>query len=248
MNVSYPDPHAHRRSVLVAVVNNATDLRRAAAEGWYRIPQRRAPRRIGADFLAFYQTGAFKEKPEAHTVTFYAPIRRYQLMTRAELIPEESDHPRAGDYYFRIEIDPLRRLDRPVPAAKIRRITFIHTTFDRLLTAKDVQDLYRKSDPFETLWQALRENRLRPLPNRLAGEWPVDIALRARNGYVGIRCSEDETTNESRVTPSPAAWTVLSLRTSRIETDLAGCLRQIAATLIDLGGSADSMPGPKLKL
>ncbi|RIK36443.1 MAG: hypothetical protein DCC55_27325, partial [Chloroflexi bacterium] len=60
MPTLYPDAEARRRTVLVVVVNNAEDLRRAAAEGWYRIPQRRAPRRIGADYLAFYQTGAFK--------------------------------------------------------------------------------------------------------------------------------------------------------------------------------------------
>jgi hypothetical protein len=78
-----------RRTVLVAVINNAEDLRRAASEGWYRIPQRRAPRRIGADYLAFYQTGAFREQDEAATVTWYAATRRYRLLTRRELIPAE---------------------------------------------------------------------------------------------------------------------------------------------------------------
>ena len=62
MPAHYPDAEARRRTVLVAVLNNVDDLRRAASEGWYRIPQRRAPRRIGADYLAFYQTGAFAER------------------------------------------------------------------------------------------------------------------------------------------------------------------------------------------
>lgn len=53
MPAHYADAEARRRTVLVAVLNNADDLRRAADEGWYRIPQRRAPRRIGADYLAF---------------------------------------------------------------------------------------------------------------------------------------------------------------------------------------------------
>ncbi|MEZ4717652.1 MAG: hypothetical protein R2851_16435 [Caldilineaceae bacterium] len=58
MNATYVEHEARRRTVLVAVMNNQEDWRRVAEEGWYRIPQRRAPRRIGADFLAFYQTGA----------------------------------------------------------------------------------------------------------------------------------------------------------------------------------------------
>ena len=123
MPTHYPDPEARRRTVLVAVVNNVADLQRAAAQGWYRIPQRRAPRRIGADYLAFYQTGAFKAQEEAQTVTYYAPTRRYQLLTRRELLPEEANHPRADDFYFRIELGPLQRLATPIPSATMRRVT-----------------------------------------------------------------------------------------------------------------------------
>ena len=54
-SLDYPDAETRRRTVLVAVMNNPEDLCRAASDGWYRIPQRRAPRRIGADYLAFYQ-------------------------------------------------------------------------------------------------------------------------------------------------------------------------------------------------
>ena len=93
MSLPYADADTRRRTVLVVVLNNLEDLHRAAAEGWYRIPQRRAPRRIGADYLAFYQTGAFKSQAEAQTVTYYAPTRRYRLLTRRELLPDEPDHP-----------------------------------------------------------------------------------------------------------------------------------------------------------
>jgi hypothetical protein len=245
----YSDPHVRRRTVLVAVVNNPGDLRRAASEGWYRIPQRRAPRRIGADYLAFYQTGAFGKQPEAQTVTFFAPIRRYHLRTRAELMPAEPDHPRAEDYYFRIEIGPLQRLDRPVPANRLRRLTFIHTTIERLFSAEDVTDLYPQEDSFEKLWQALHANRLRPLANRLAGEWPVDITLRVRNGYLGIRCVDEEAaTQESAYTQLPPRWTLIHLNSQQIHSDLPACLRQIAGMLVNLGGALDNRPGPEFQL
>ena len=146
---------------------------------------------MGADFLAFYQTGAFQPKEESHTVTWFAPVQRYRLLTRAELLPDEADHPRSQDYYFRIDIGPLKRLDHPIPAATFRRVTFIHTTLERLLHAQDITELRRDDGPFDALWQALRDNRLRSLPNRLVGDWPADIALRARNGYLGIRYSDE---------------------------------------------------------
>lgn len=235
--MTYPDAEARRRTVLVAVLNNAEDLRRAAAEGWYRIPQRRAPRRIGADYLAFYQTGAFRDQDTAQTVTYYAPTQRYRLLTRRELLPDEADHPRADDYYFRIEIGPLQRLDRPVPAAKYRRVTFIHTTLERLLTAPDVVDLFVQEEPFEKLWHALREHRLRPLKNRLVGDLPMDITLRARGGYLGIRCLDADRTSEASLVTLADRWEVLHLSSAQIEQDLAGCLRQVGAALIQLGGS-----------
>ncbi len=244
MSTLYPDAEASRRTVLVAVVNNADDLRRAASEGWYRIPQRTAPRRIGADYLAFYQTGAFKPQAEAQTITYFAPTRRYRLLTRRELLPAESEHPRADDYYFRIEIGPLTRLERPIPAGKFRRATFIHTTMERLLTAQALTELYRQDDPFETLWEALREHKLRPLKNRLVGDRPVDLALRARGGYLGIQCVESTSTREF---PSPLLadrWELLHLAATQIQQDLPGCLRRVGAALIQLGGSVLNLPSP----
>jgi len=237
MSTRYPDAEARRRTVLVAVVNNPEDLRRTASEGWYRIPQRSAPRRVGADYLAFYQTGAFKHEDETQTVTYYAPTRRYRLLTRRELLPAETDHPRADDYYFRIELGPLQRLDTPIPAGAFRRVTFIHTTLDRLFTAATVTDLFYKEDPFENLWQALREHRLRPLKNRLLGDQPVDITLRARGGYLAINCTDDHSAQEGRHPMLKDRWELLYFSAAQIQQDLAGCLRQVGAKLIELGGS-----------
>ena len=241
----YPDAEARRRTVLVVVVNNPDDLRRAAAEGWYRIPQRRAPRRIGADYLAFYKPGVLKERAEAQPFTFFAPPRLSRLPPRRDLLPAEAGHPRADEFYFRIDIGPLQRLARPIPAEKYHRVTFIHTTLDRLLTATDVTELFRKDDPVETLWQALREHRLRPLKNRLVGEQPVDIALRARGGYLGIRCLEDSATQEAAAHLLPDRWELLHFSARQIEEDLNGCLRQVGAVLIQLGGSVLNAPQPE---
>ena len=262
MPAHYADAEARRRTVLVAVLNNPLDLQRAAEEGWYRIPQRRAPRRIGADYLAFYLTAGCGQPQLAHCVTYLAPVRRYQLLARRELLPQESDHPRADDYYYRIEIGPLQCLEHPVPARSYRRLTFIHTTLDRLLAAADVVELFRQDDPFEQLWGVLREHRLHPLKNRLVGEDVVDIALRARGGYVGINCVEsgaeeaaaDQGAGQAvareqqpslaqlwqRPQPSPSRsgrWALLALPTSGIAQDMDGCLRRIGAALIELGGS-----------
>ena len=48
--------------VLVVVVNDPADLARARDDGWYWNPLDRAPRRIAADYLAFYQTSCSRQK------------------------------------------------------------------------------------------------------------------------------------------------------------------------------------------
>jgi hypothetical protein len=124
-----------------------------------------------------------------------------------------------------------------------------------LSNAADVTDLYTQDDSFEQLWQALHANRLRPLANRLVGEWPADITLRTQGGYLGIRCVEDEgvtrevqVAQDPRFTQIPARWTLLHLSASQIRADLPGCLRQIAALLMSLGGAIDTRPGPEVRL
>jgi hypothetical protein len=140
---------------LVAVVNNQRDLTIAREQGWYRIPVTRAPRRVGADYLAFYLTGAFPEE-QRHRISTYAPIRAYRLATRAALLPDEADHPRAQDSYFKIEIGPLQQLARPVISRKLRRITFIPTTLGRLLNASEINDLWDRGSLQDELWAALK--------------------------------------------------------------------------------------------
>lgn len=233
----YADPRIRRCTVLVAVMNNRADFARAQEEGWYRIPQRRAPRRIGAEYLAFYQTGAFQADDEAHHVAFYAPVRRYHLLTRGELLPSQPDHPRAHEYYFRIDVGPLTRLARPVPARRMRRITFIHTTMGHLLAAEDVKELFYHEDPFERFWQALRVARLRPLSNRIVAGEVMDVTLQARGGYLGIRCREDRRTAEARSRVLAERWETLELEPDMLAGDLNGCLRRVARALLTLGGS-----------
>jgi hypothetical protein len=147
--------------VLVAVVPSVADWERVCREGWYRIPLRRAPRRIGAAYLAFYHPKCFDEL--RWTIQYYAAIQRYSLVPRRELLPEDAGHPRGDDLYYRIELGPLQRLPRPIPSLRLRRITFIHTDLAAMLQASDVTDLWRQEVPKERLWRGLQLSEPRAL-------------------------------------------------------------------------------------
>jgi hypothetical protein len=141
--------------ILVAVVTSRRDLEIARLLGWYRIPLRAAPKVIAVDYLAFYQTSAFGE--EKWCIQWLAPVRGHELATRADLLQDELDHPRAKEEYFKIQLGPLERLEVPILAGKWRRITFLYTTGEYLLGAETVNDLVVRSEERQFLWQALRE-------------------------------------------------------------------------------------------
>ncbi len=140
---------------LVVLVNNPADWRRVTDEGWYRIPLRHAPQPVAVSFLAFYLSQAFGS--DAYQVRFYAPVLRYQTLTRRELIPEQPAHPRATERYYRIDVGQLNELERPVPSRRLRRITFIPTTLGRLQEADEINDLWIGDDVEDILWSLFRD-------------------------------------------------------------------------------------------
>ena len=141
--------------VLVCLMPTPRDMEIARLLGWYRIPLRTAPKVVAVDYLAFYQPGSFAER--SGRIEFIAPVRGHELATRAEILRDEADHPRANEEYFKVQIGPLERLSRPVVAEKWRRLTFLYTTGEYLLKAQTINDLVIQSDERASLWQSLRE-------------------------------------------------------------------------------------------
>ncbi len=110
---------------------------------------------VAVDYLAFYQPGAFGN--EGGGIQYVAEVRGHELTTRAEPLHEETDHPRSGEEYYKLQIGPLEPLPAPILAEKWRRITFFYTTGEYLLNARTIQELIVQSGEREVLWQALRE-------------------------------------------------------------------------------------------
>ncbi len=156
--------------ILVAILPNPRDLEIARLLGWYRIPLRYAPKVVDVDYLAFYQTAAFGES-ERWQISFFARVRGHELATRAELLRDERDHPRAREEYYKIQIGPLEQLPQSISAGSWRRITFLYTTGENLRKAKVVRDLVVRSEERELLWRSLRERALRSGQYQ-AGELP----------------------------------------------------------------------------
>jgi hypothetical protein len=236
--------------VLVVVVNDPADLARARDEGWYRIPLDRAPRRIAADYLAFYQTGAFPPE-ERWAIRWLASVQEYRLTTRKELIPEEPEHPRADQSYYKVMLGPLTSLPHPVPSHRLRRITFISTTLGRLMQAEEINDLWIKSSAQERLWAALKladvdAERQYPLADDLP---TADFALLCRDGRVAVLIVDEPTADGELREAFPSdyllaagGWAVVRLTTAELEADAPAVADRLATLTSRLGGRAIHRP------
>lgn len=165
--------------VLVAYVPSPDDFGLIQEQRWYRIPQRHAPKGLFSEWLAFYFGRAFG--PLRYAVHYIAPTRGHELVRRCDLLPNQPDHPRADDIYYKIQLGPLQQLARPIVSLRRRRILFIHTTGDRFCAATELGDLLIDGPHLTDRRQiALREAAARPYRRRRSG--PLQPPAEASDG------------------------------------------------------------------
>jgi hypothetical protein len=215
--------------VLVAVINRPKDFQAVRDLGWYRVPEKKAPRGVFFEYIAFYFTAAFGE--QAYAVQYYARRLGHELVTRRDLLPDEADHSRARERYYKLQLGPLQRRDPPIVSLRWRRISFIHTTWDRFEAAEEINDLFIEGGEFvDRLYHALRDSGMAPernYPIREAGvDYVADLALPCREGVLGIDVGEAPLERAGSLLLTPGA--VLS--------DLPGCLQAVQAEVDRRGG------------
>jgi hypothetical protein len=142
--------------VLVGVINRKRDLVVARDEHWYRIPQARMPRGINAEYIALFLSGAvFKERRGG--IHYYAERKGLELARRRDLLPKETTHPCADDIYYQVQLGELVEKTPPVLNPTRRAVTFIYTTWDRFVHARQISDLYSTADYYvDRIYHALR--------------------------------------------------------------------------------------------
>jgi len=175
--------------VLVAYIAEPSDFAIVEREGWYRIPQQHAPKGVYAEYIAFYFGRRFGE--EKWAIHLYAPRLGHELVSRRMLLPHQPDHPRADELYYKIQLGELQRLERPIVSLRWRRITFLHTTWDRFMDATEINDLFVEGGEYvDRIYAALKERGIRPERNYEVHEskhgYCVPLAIFCRDGRVDV--------------------------------------------------------------
>ncbi|MFQ5931694.1 MAG: hypothetical protein ACE5MM_04755 [Nitrospiraceae bacterium] len=125
--------------VLVAILNTPRDLEIAQTLGWYRIPLVSAPKTVRVEWIAFYLPASFED--HKWSVRYLAEVRGHELRSRRELLFQELDNKRVDEPYYKIQLGPVFELSPPIPSRSWRRFTFLYTTGERLMQARDLKQL-----------------------------------------------------------------------------------------------------------
>jgi hypothetical protein len=154
-------------------------------------------------------------------IHYYARIQGHELVTRRDLIPSEPAHPRAGNWYYALQLGPLEHKLPPVVANRWRRVTFIVTSGDRFMHAVEINDLFEQESPVGQLYVRLKE-----LGIPVEREWwideegtayVVDLALPVEDGWLPVSFGDR---------PGPAGGLHFDA-----EAEPETCLREIQARL-----------------
>ncbi len=187
-----------RGEVLVAIINNRLDLTTAREEHWYRIPvdskQKWLRGRWPPKWLAFYQTKVFDE--EAYAINYYAKVTDIAEAYRWQLFEHEPHGEGRNRRYYRLSLDRLQRLPKPIISRRHRRIVFIPTTWKKLINAAEINELFDESSLEDRLWAAFKRLEIHAERQELVSvkgrNYFLDFAIYCASGKIDVETDGDQ--------------------------------------------------------
>lgn len=175
--------------VLVAYLPDPADFEIIRNEGWYRIPEKHAPKGLFAEYFAFYFGSKFGA--EKWAIHYYAQQTGYELVRRLDLFPDQPNHPRSMENYYKVSLGSLEKLPEPIMSMRFRRITFLHTTWDRFQDARDVNDLFILGGEYcDRLFATLRDRGIQAERDfrveDSGGDYDIPLVIYCKNGQVEV--------------------------------------------------------------
>jgi very-short-patch-repair endonuclease len=251
-----------RGEVLVAILNKQLDFAILREKHWYRIPVHSVEKwlkdRWPPRWLAFYQTKAFGE--EAHAINYFTPVLDIQQVYRWQLFPDEPrDHEKSNWKYYQVFVQPIKRLPKPIFSRRLRRIIFIPTTWQKFITATEINDLYDESSLEDRLWGEFKRLQISAERQEYVmargHDYALDFALYCVKSSLDVETDGDfwHANPEKAVGDNlrdndleTAGWKVLRFSSCQIQEQLFDyCLPTIVDNINNLGGIEEGKLLPK---
>ena len=255
--------HASNEPLLVAILNNKLDFEVARDKHWYRIPissQRKwLARRWPPKWIAFYQTKVFGS--EKYSIRYFARVQGIKRAFGYQLVPSRGQHTTKGQkLYYQLLLGKLQQLPMPIRSLKLRRVTFIPTTFRKFIEADEINDLFDDSPLENLLWDAMKDAGI-PAERQFHEKannrnYILDFAIECVKGKIDVETDGDR----YHANPEKAVddnlrnnaleangWKVLRFSTVQVREEATTyCMDIIADTIDSLGGLDEGGALPRL--
>ena len=244
---------ASKEFVIVAIAKTLHDFEIVKQQHWYRIPvgsqKKWLSRHWPPKWIAFYFPQKFGN--EKYSIRYYAQILEIHKKRRFELFPNEGlSAKNASKEYYQLVLGELLALPKPILSRRRRRLVFIPTTFQKFMTAVEINDLYDESPLEDRLWAEMKRYEIeaeRQYFVKVEGNnYTLDFALFCEQGNVGIEADgntwhvQKERHEKDRIRDNDFeinGWHMLRFNSRQIrEQTVKYCIPTIAKEVNALGG------------
>jgi len=179
--------------------------------------------------------------------------------SRSQLFPDEYNEEKATRLYYKLILGPLEPLPQPILSRRRRRIVFIPTTWQKLLNASEINDLYDESPLEDRLWAELK--RLEITAERqehikiYKRNYALDFAVYCNSRNLAVETDGDTWHSDVKRIPKDnlrdndletSGWKLLRFNTHHINEEMTEyCLPTIRTNIDNLGGLSDGLSLPK---
>ncbi len=216
------------------------------------MPVKAAPRNVlNIKHMAFYFPSAFGEKLK-YQVFYYATVLDIDTVKRIQLFPDEPKHPRKDEDYYQFHLGQIKELPQSIPSKRRRRFVHIPTTLQKLVTAKEINDLYDTSPLEEKMYGALKRKKINPERQVYVylgkQTYCLDFCIFCQEANIDLECDGERyhTLREALVADrlrnnqlTSFGWHVLRFSSREIYRNLRNCLTITERTIHTLNGLKD---------
>ena len=179
-------------------------------------------------------------------------LRIEAFLQRSEILPAQPNHPNADKDYYVVGCKDLQELPRVVPSRKPRRLLFIPTTLEKLLTAPEINFLFSESPLEELMWAELlrasipAERQHDITVGRL--RFKLDFAVFCKERNIDIECDGDkyhmspeavERDKRRSNALTSHGWADLRFTTTQLTTEMPATMSLVGETINRYGGLQD---------
>lgn len=243
-----------KNPALIGVIPRKDIWEKILNEHWYHIPLSSAPKHATyAEYLGFYFTKIFG-KENQYKIIYYAKIRSIDIKKRIELFPDEANHARADKEYFQFHLDEIKKLAQPIPSKNWRRIVHIPSSLSKLLSAKEINDLWDTSPLEEKMYREFKKRQIdaerQYFVNVGNKKYYLDFGIFCNKGNIDVECDGEryhilpealDKDRERNNQLTSYGWNVLRFSGKNIRSDLGNCMKIIEKTIERLGGVKGSI-------